>query len=511
MKYRHDKQAADRIVKFLEQRCTHVKGELSGQTVKLEKWQKEIFGDIFGWKRPDGTRRYRMAYIEVPRKNGKTTLSAGAGLYMLFADGEKGAEVYSAAANKEQANIAFEIASLMCDGDSRLGAICTVLRKSIYVKKTASRFMSLSKESKTKHGLNASCVIVDELHAHPDRELFDVLTTSTGSRREPLIIVITTAGIKDESSIGWVMHEKARQIINGTIKDDSFYAKIYGATDEDDPSDEKVWRKANPNYGVSVKKGYIKDQWTRVSTEPSYLNTFKRLHLNMWTGSYEAFISPNVWARCNLKKIHQPENKPCIMALDLAAISDFNALATAFWEDEMLNVIMDFWIPEDSIEGRHNKTQIRAWVDGGYITATPGNVSDYDYIRQCIIDKSKKFHIQEIAYDPWNSRQLIIMLENDGANCVEHRQGYVSMSPAMKEMERMVLAKKLNHGGNPVLAWMNDNLVFSTDPAGNIKPDKKNSSDKIDGVVAAIMATGRAIFYKTEGTSVYESEEDLIL
>jgi len=515
-KFTYDKVAAERIVKFIEQRCTHVKGELAPANIKLEDWTKEILREIFGWMREDGTRKYRMAYIEVPRKNGKTTITAGVGLYMLLADDEKGAEVYSAAASREQANIAFEIASQMVEQDAKLESRCEVFRSAITVPKTNSRFKSLSKESKTKHGLNASCVIVDELHAHPDRELFDVLLTSTGSRRQPLVIVITTAGVKDETSIGWIMHEKARKQIEGIENDESFYAKIYGASDDDDPSDEKVWKKANPNLDISVKMDYLRDQWHRVESEPSFLNVFKRLHLDIWTGSYHAFISSIEWNACNIKLVKEKDmvGQECICALDLASTSDFNAFVCVFKEDETYHVLPYFWIPKDTIKNRPNSQQIQSWVDQKYITATPGNVSDYNYIRKKIGELSDKFTIQQVAFDRWNARQLAIDLEDDGLNMIEFIQGYKSFSPAMKELERLILKKQLNHGGHPVLTWMNDNLVYSQDPAGNIKPNKVKSADKIDGMVSLIMCIGRWIFHQPQTTtSMYETldDEDLII
>ncbi len=333
-KFYFDKQAASKAIGFIETFCSHTKGELHGKPLLLEDWQKKIIGDLFGWKQENGLRKYRTAFIEVGRKNGKSTLCAAIGIYMLFSDDERGSEIYSAAGDRQQAGIVFEIAKQMILHSKELTKRAKVFRNSITNESKGNFYQAISSDSKTKHGFNANCIIFDELHTQPNRDLWDTLLTSTGSRRQPLCIAITTAG-HDRQSICWEIYNYAKQVQDNIIEDSSFYSAIYEAEIEDDITSEKTWKKANPNYGISLRKEYMKREAQRAIDVPSYQNTFKRLMLNIWTDSITAWIGNKEWEDCkgdiDLEKL---KGKECWAGLDLASTRDISALVLLFKEDE---------------------------------------------------------------------------------------------------------------------------------------------------------------------------------
>lgn len=510
MKYHYDKAAADKVVLFIEKYCTHVKGELAGQPLILEKWQKkEIIEPLFGWKRPDGFRKYRVCYVELPKKNGKTIVASAIALYLLTADGEKGAEIYAAAGEKTQASFCFDAAGVMVKQNPSFEQNGVKLwANSISVERTNNFFKPLSATADTKHGGNVHGVLFDELHIQKDRKLYDALQTGTANRQQPLIFIITTAGVKSPTEFGWEMHRYAMDVKEKAIIDETFLPVIYGAEDEDNIHSEKTWKKCNPNYGISVRKDFMLQQSEKAKKELTFLNSFKRFHLNIWTSSESAFIRLADWDLCNKKPVEENDfvGKVCTAGLDLGATSDFTALVLV---DEDLNVLPYFWIPKDRILDRKYGDQIMRWVEQGYITATEGNITDYNFMEAKIKELASKFIIREIAYDPYNKAKTISDLTEAGIPMVEFRQGFLSMSPATKELERKILLKEINHGGNPVLKWMCNNMSIKTDPAGNIKPDKESSHDKIDGMVALLMALGRMVFgEKVEViTSMYDDPD----
>jgi phage terminase large subunit-like protein len=474
-------------------------------------WERRIIRNVFGWKRADGTRRYHTVYVEVPRKNGKSSLAAGIALLLLFADGEYGAEVYSAAADRDQASIVHDLARQMTEASPHLDSRAEVYKRSIVVGETMSAYHVLSADAYTKHGKNAHGVIVDELHAQPNRDLVDVLVTSTGSRRQPLTVFITTAGY-DRESICWEYHEYARQVIAGIIQDETFYGVIFAADETDDWLDEAVWAKANPGLGVTVKADYLRNEAKRAEQVPAYQNTFRRLHLNQWTQQETRWLSMEKWNACgapfNAKLL---EGAKCYGGLDLASSSDLASFVLVFpnepGEAEGYTWLPFFWIPEENMieRARQDRVPYDAWSRDGLITATEGNVIDYGYIVRDIVALGERFNIQEIAFDRWGAFQVSQQLEAAGFTMVGFGQGFVSMSPPTKELLRIVLDGKLRHGGHPVLRWMADNMVVSTDPAGNVKPNKAKSREKIDGIVAGIMGLDRAVRREPPKTSVYET------
>ena len=504
--YYFDKDASHKAISFIETFITHTKGELTGKPFLLEDWQKEIVGDIFGWKNKDtGFRKYRTVFIEVPRKNGKTTLCAAIGIYMLFADNERGAEIYAAAGDRNQAGIVFEIAKSMILQNPELEQRGKVFRNSITNQSKGNFFQAISSDSKTKHGFNANCIIFDELHTQPNRDLWDTLTTSTGARREPLTIAITTAGY-DRQSICYEVYSYAKKVKDGSIKDDSFYTVIYEADNEDDITSEEVWKKANPNYGVSLRKEYMRRESQRAVDVPSYQNTFKRLMLNIWTESQTKWIGHNEWMECYQDFDYSIlEGKECWGGLDLASSRDLSAFVLLFNVDGKFIIRPYIFIPEENAKKRSDRDGVNymEWLRDGHIFGTAGDVQDYNFIRAKINDLSKKYRIQSIAYDRWGASQLVIDLQNDGATLDPFGQGFVSMNMPTKDLEIQIIGKNIIHDNNPCLNWCLSNVAIQEDPAGNIKPNKAKSTDRIDPIVALIMALGE-YYSEDDGDSVYD-------
>lgn len=505
--YYFDEHSAQHAVDFIEGLCTHVKGAMAGKPLILAEWEKnEVIRPLFGWKKKDGKRRYKQAWIEIPRKNNKTTLSSAISLYLLFGDGEAGAEIYNAASSKEQARLGFDISKQMIKQNKTLSDNSDIFENSIVLSGTNSFLKAISAEAYSKHGFNAHGIIFDEIHAQPNNELWDVLATSTGSRKQPLMVAITTAGVMKKGHIAWENHNIAMGIKRGTIKDDTMLVVIYGADSTDDPFKPETWAKCNPGLGGSISLEYLQEQAKKARNQPSYLNTFKRLHLNVWTSTEKQFISPANWNACNLAPLTEEffYEKKCVLAFDLGATKDFTALSIATYQDGIYHVMPYIFIPTIKVEMRNMRDQIEAWIRQGWIISVPGDTLDYKFVYEKIKALTEKCNIAEIAYDRWNTSWLTNELKNDGANCILFGQGYKTMSPATKEFEKLIIEKKINHGGHPVLQWMNENMAITEDAAGNIKPDKQKSTEKIDGMIASIMAVARLIEApKDDGESVY--------
>jgi phage terminase large subunit-like protein len=493
----------------------HTKGEWAGQQfweAYAPQWQVDLVRQVFGTLRPDGTRQYRRVYIEVPRKNGKSTLAAAFALYLLYLDGEPGAEVYSCAADRDQAAIVFEQAKAMVEASPELLAISEIYRRSIVVPGTGSSYKVLSADAPTKHGLHAHAVIFDELHAQPNRELWDVLTTSTGARRQPLVIAITTAGY-DRHSICWELHDYAIKVRDGVIQDDSFLPVIFAADPEADWTAEATWKAANPCYGVTVKAEYLAAECARAQESPAYQNTFRRLHLSQWTEQAERWIDLALWdANAGVVNRAALAGQPCWMGLDLSTTTDLTAAVLVFKGPEGFICLPHFWLPEESLEKRVRRDRVPydVWARDGLLEVTPGNVVDYHYVRERIRLLGKEFRVKEVAIDPWNATQLAQQLQDDRFTVVEMRQGFASLSAPTKELMTVLLGHRMAHGGHPVLRWMAANVTVKQDPAGNLKPDKERSQERIDGIVALIMALGRAMA-SPQGGSVYDTRDPIVL
>jgi len=493
MNYYFDEEAADRAVNFIEKFCTHVKGELAGKAFILEKWQKDdIVRPLFGWKdKETGLRKYRTCYVEIPRKNGKSNLAAALALYLMFADGEPGAEIISAAGDRGQANIVYHIAQEMIKNNKHLRSKAKVLRNTIEYK--SSWYKSISAEAYTKHGLNCHGIIFDELHTQPNRELWDVLTTSVGARRQPLIISLTTAG-HDRASICYEMHEYSEGVLNGSIEDDSFLPVLYKAEPDDDWTDPETWKKANPGYGSICNEAYFIDAVKKAKSNPSMINSFLRLHLNIWTSAETAWIPDDIYMKGDKPiPFDRLPSLPAYGGLDLASTQDLTAFALIFRDDENECFYLLCHQFVNSVKA-HNK-KLAAGVDylnyerEGDITITPGNVTDYRIVKQYILDQCAKYDVQEIGYDPKFSTYIVAELTEEEITMQPMAQNITSMNGPTKEMEMEIMKGNVIHGGNKSLRWQFGCAIIYTDNNENkrvIKEQKENK--KVDGVIASIIA-----------------------
>ncbi|HEL1569943.1 TPA: terminase large subunit [Streptococcus suis] len=507
----YDKAKADRAVTFINN-LSHTKGKWAGKRFDLLPWQEQIVRDLFGIVKEDGNRQFLTAYIEIPKKNGKSELAAAIALYLLYADNEASAEVYGAACDRNQASIVFDVAKQMVQMSRPLEKRSKIMgaTKRIVNYSNAGFYQVLSAETGTKHGLNVSGLVFDEIHAQPNRHLYDVLTKGSGDAREqPLFFIITTAGT-DRNSICYELHTKALDILNGRKKDTSFYPVVYGLSDEDDWNDEENWRRANPSLGHTIGIDRVREAYQQALDNPAEENVFKQLRLNMWTSSSVAWIPEHVYAKGNDPIQYESlKGRSCYAGLDLSSTSDITAFVLVFpprFEEENYIVLPFFWLPEDTLELRCRRDHVMydVWERQGYIKTTEGNVVHYGFIEKIIEDLSEIYHIKEIAYDRWNATQMVQNLEGMGLTMVPFGQGYKDMSPPSKELYKLMMEGKIQHGGHPVLKWMGQNVVMRQDPAGNIKPDKEKSVEKIDGIVALIMGLDRCIRHQSDEGSVYD-------
>lgn len=502
--FRFERELAERALGFIEGACCHVKGALAGQPIRLEKWQRGFIAALFGWVDPYGFRRYREAFVGIPRKNAKTTLVASLANYMLFCDGEGGAEVYAAAGDEGQARLLFEVAREQVLRQKTLARHAEVLRGAIVLPRLGSSFKPITAEASTKHGFNAHAVFVDELHAQPNRELVDVLETSMGARRQPLMCYLTTSDFSRPS----ICNEKwdyARNVRDGIIRDARFLPIIYEAASDSEWQSPKVWRAANPNLGVSISREYLERAAEKAATLPSYENTFKRLHLNIRTEQDVRWLPLELWESTRAAP-RELAGRACFGGLDLSTTTDLSALVLAFPSADGFDVLARFWAPEEGATRREVRDRVPylQWAKEGHLQLTPGAVVDYDRIRTEILALAKMYNIRGIAIDRWNATQLASQLDAEGLPVVFMGQGYASLSAPAKELEALVSSARLRVGGHPVLDWMAANVAVEQDAAGNIKPSKKRSTERIDGIVALVMALGLAIS-DAEGPSVYET------
>ena len=506
-----DEQAAQGVVDFFEDELVLIEGKCAGQPFHLEDWQKKIVMNLFGWKRPDGTRRYRESFIFVPRKNGKTPFCAGLINYVAFCDGEPGAQIYSAAGEREQAALVYRHAAGMINRNPVLSSQSRVYRtfKSIEFGGGATVYKALSADSDTKHGLNAHLVINDELHVQPNRDLVDTLETATASRTQPMIIHITTAGF-DKSTICYEKYDYAKKVRTGVIDNPYFFPVIYEADIEDDWTSRETWEKANPNLGVSVEIDYIEQACKEAQQIPAKENTFKRLHLNIWTEQDVRWISSEKWNELAGKI---KTDVPCFAGLDMSTTTDLTAFVMVFRNDESYHIKPFFFAPRENAIHREKKDGVPylTWARNGHIELTDGDVVDYDYVRKRITEIGKQYHIRGIAADRWNATQLINQLTGDGFDMVPFGQGFQSMSAPSKKLEELILKGTITHDDNPVMNWCVSNVSVKEDASENIKPIKDNKTKRVDGVVAMVMSLGLYIAEEQKNPSVYEDRGVVIL
>lgn len=506
-----DEEKAKRTVEFI--RCLkHTKGRWRGQPFDLLPWQETVIRDVFGTVKENGYRQYNTAYVEIPKKNGKSELAAGVALYMTCGDNEWGAEVYGCASDRQQASIVFDVAVDMVEQcpalKKRIKPVMSVKR--LVYKPTNSFYQVLSAEAYTKHGLNVHAVIFDELHSQPNRELFDVMTKGSGdARTQPLFFLITTAGT-DRHSVCFEQHQKAEDILCGRKIDPTFYPVIYGASDDADWSSEEVWRGANPSLGYTIDIEKVRNAYLSARDNPAEENIFRQLRLNQWVKQSTRWMQMDKWDACAFP-VDEREllGRECYGGLDLSSSIDITAFVLVFPprnDTEKYILLPYFWIPEENMVRRVRRDHVPydVWEKQGFLQTTEGDVIHYGFIENFIDGLGKKFHIKEIAFDRWGAVQMVQNLEGLGFTVVPFGQGFKDMSPPTKRLMELVLEKNIAHGGHPVLRWMMDNIFVRTDPAGNIKPDKERSTEKIDGAVAAIMGLDRAIRNEGSTGSVYD-------
>ena len=508
----YDKSAADYAVAFIENLC-HTKGTWAGKPFELIDWQEQIIRDLFGTLKPNGYRQFNTAYIEIPKKQGKSELAAAVALLLTCGDGEERAEVYGCAADRQQAAIVFDVAAdmvRMCPALSKRVKILASQKRLIYTP-TNSFYQVLSAEAYSKHGFNIHGVVFDELHTQPNRKLFDVMTKGSGdARMQPLYFLITTAGT-DTHSICYETHQKAKDIIEGRKIDPTFYPVIYGADESDDWTDPKVWKKANPSLDITVGIDKVKAACESAKQNPGEENAFRQLRLNQWVKQAVRWMPMEKWDNCAFAVDEDElEGRVCYGGLDLSSTTDITAFVLVFPpidEEDKYIILPYFWIPEDNLTLRVNRDHVPydVWERQGYLQTTEGNVVHYGFIEKFIEKLGERFNIREIAFDRWGAVQMVQNLESMGFTVVPFGQGFKDMSPPTKELMKLVLEQKIAHGGHPVLRWNMDNIYIRTDPAGNIKADKEKSTEKIDGAVATIMALDRAIRCGNDhGASVYD-------
>lgn len=514
----YDKAKADRAVKFIENLC-HTKGKWAGKRFWLLPWQEQLIRDIFEIVKPDGNRQFRTAFVEICKKVGKSELAAAVALYLLYADNEPSAEVYGAAADRQQASIVFDVAKQMVEMSPALMKRSKLMAatKRIVNYGNAGFYQVLSAEVGNKHGFSVSGLVFDEIHTQPNRQLYDVLTKgSSDARQNPLHFIITTAGT-DRHSIAYELHTKAVDILEGRRSDPTFYPVVYGLKDDEDWEDEANWYKVNPSLGYTVGVERLRDAYREAKQNPADEITFKWLRCNMWVSSTVAWIPEQIYMRGNEKiDMDALEGRDCYAGLDLSSTGDITAFVLMFPprdEDEKYIVLPYFWVPEETIPQRVKAASVPydVWERQGFIQATEGNVIHYDFIEHFIEELGKKYHILEIAFDRWGAVQMVQDLEGMGFTVVPFGQGFKDMSPPSKEFYKILMEGKMIHGGNPVLRWMAGNVVIDTDPAGNIKVTKAKSKEKIDGIVAAIMALDRCIRHEGEKQGSVYDERGLIV
>jgi len=515
----YDKAAADYAVSFIE--ClSHTKGTWAGKPFELIDWQERIIRDLFGILKPNGYRQFNTAYVEIPKKNGKSELAAAIALLLTCGDNEERAEVYGAAADRQQASIVFDVAAdmvRMCPALAKRVKILTAQKRIVYVP-TNSFYQVLSAEAYSKHGFNIHGVVMDELHAQPNRKLFDVMTKGSGdARMQPLYFLITTAGT-DTNSICYEQHQKAQDILEGRKIDKTFYPVIYGAPDDADWTSPEVWKNSNPSLGETIGMDKVEAACESAKQNPGEENAFRQLRLNQWVKQTVRWMPMHKWDACKVDFDESLlEGRVCYGGLDLSSTTDITAFVLVFPptdEDDHYYILPYFWLPEETLDLRVRRDHVPydLWQRQGFLMTTEGNVVHYGFIENFIDELGTRFNIREIAFDRWGAVQMSQNLEGLGFTLVQFGQGYRDMSPPTKELMKLTLEQKIAHNGHPVLRWNMDNIFIKRDPAGNIKPDKEKSTEKIDGTVATIMALDRAIRCGNDtGDSIYDERDLLVL
>jgi phage terminase large subunit-like protein len=517
---RFDGARVDRVLKAFSL-LQHVSGQWAGRPLKPDSWEVAyLLAPVFGWVKWDKdsdsyARIIRTFYVDVPRKNGKSTLLGGIALYMLAADGEPGAQIVTAATSEKQAGFVFNPIKQLAEKSPALKRHTKTVTKKVLHPKSGSYIEVVSSAADAQHGANIHFGCIDELHVHKTPDLVETIETGTGSRRQPLIGMITTADSGKRNTIYARKREYIEQLSRGAIKDPSTYGVVWAADPTADPFSEETQRSANPGYGISPTRSYLKNAAAKAQQSPADLASYQRLHLGLRTKQETKYLALDVWDR-NGSLVDETKlvGLEVFGGLDLASTSDLCALAWVFPAESGFDAIWRFWTPEANLASLDKRTAGMAsvWVREGFLKLTPGNVADYDFIEAQINLDREKFKVLGIAYDPWNSSQLVNDLVGDGAPMVKTRQGLVTLSAPTKELQKILLSgteekPMFRHGGNPCMRWQVDNFTVRLDPAGNVKPDKSVAADKIDGVAATINALSLILAMPVKKASKYETED----
>lgn len=500
--YWFDDKAANSAASFFPNHLRFTEGEWAGKPFHLEPWEaNDIVRPLFGWKRADGTRQFRRCIVWIPRKNGKTELAAGVALLALIGDGELGGQVYSIAKDKDQARLVFAKASAMVNLSPTLSGLLETYKPSIYCAELNAAFKPLSGNATGKHGLSMSGLIGDEIHEWPSGDLYTFVHQSSVARRQPIEFLISTAG--QRMGFGWETFEYCQKVQSGLVEDDETLIVIYAADPESDWTDEETWKAANPNYGVSVKPDYLRAECKRAQESPRHENDFKRYHLNIWTEQAVRWLAMDRW-----RKLAGPtpwdrlaeslRGRRCFGGVDLSQTTDLTASVLVFppeTDDEAWAFLPRFFVPRERIATRVRTDRVPydKWAQIGALIPTEGNVVDYDFVKEQILHDAEMFRIEKFGFDPFNALQLMIQLQGEGLPVEKVRQGFLTLSGPSKELERLLLDEAFVHGGHPILEWCASNVAIEMDAAGNIKPSKSKSTERIDGVAALVTAFALAI------------------
>lgn len=523
-----DRKAAQRSIKFF-QFLRHYKGKYEGKVFELDGWQQFVLWNMFGWMKSNGKRRFRYAYVAVPRKNGKTALLSGIGLYMLMADGENAAEIYTAATKREQARLCFDDSSAMVESSPALRNRVKVFTNSLNIPATRSKMAPLSSDSKKQDGTGPHGGIIDEYHGHANDGMFKVLKSGMGGREQPIMWIITTAGFNKLGPCK-KYQDKCEKVLKGIVEQDNLFAMIFTTDKGDDWNDEATWIKANPSYySITTLQDFLKEEYIDAKNDSSMQVNFKTKNLNMWVDSEDVWIEDEKYMACTGEELQQQaiieklKGRTCYGGLDLASVEDLSSLGLYFpaTKTEPACKITFFWVPEETVSKRVERDDIPydEWVRDGWVMATPGNIQDYDAIRQFIsgvreldgtMTESEDcvatwFDLKSIAYDRYNSSQLVVDLMKDDLEMTPFGQGFVSMSFPTKEFVKLILKKDVLHFGNPIVRWQISNVSLQRDAAGNVKVSKEKSKEKVDGVVSDVMAYGEYLSCDADDTDAYEN------
>jgi phage terminase large subunit-like protein len=479
-------------------------GEKAGERFILEDWQTFLIMSIYGWQK-ENRRRFRNVYIEIARKNGKSTLVSGMALGALLIDKESAPQVYSAATKSDQARIIFEECGRMVRGNKVLSEKLNVFRDSIVCKSNSGSFKPLASDSKTLDGLNVHFAAIDEIHAHKTAEVIELLDTAKGARKQPLIVEITTAG-SNKNTICYKHHEYTKKILEGTLKNDAWFGVVYSIDDKDDWKDSSCWIKANPNLGISFQPDELQKQFEKAVQMPSFMNSFQRLHMNKWTGSITRWISDELWI--SAKEDYNEDDLrglECVAGCDLASVGDTNSISVVFrCEDNKIRTLNYFFIPEETKNKKYELDSIDfpEWVRNGDVLQFNTRSRDEEMIIMKLQEISQKFKLKMIVFDRWQSETIVSKLESVGVECMGFGQGYKDMDFPTKKLEELLINEELKHNGNACMRWQVSNIMISRDPADNIKIDKSKSSEKVDGPVSLVMALGGLLNSEMQPTSI---------